>query len=344
MIASVRSEDCVKMEDPKYLNCTLVGNNQELNVSSNINGSNQSIVKELRINGFVLKNLSNAFVNMKSLEKLFITNCTGLSSTNQSFSNQQLSYIEITSTDLDFVSEKMFSQLTELNTLKVNNNKIKEIHKDAFKDLLKLESIEMDQNNIETLPDDVFVNNLNLKLISCQNNTIEKLTSKTFSGCLKVTEIRLQNNWINEIVENFDQNLSSLESIYLKGNVCIKSDLISKQNWTELRTCYYQYLFIQNLTTTLNDMNSKIKTNNSTRTVTPVVNPIDVKVIESVNQLEQKLTQLKESKSRHQYFIYFVLILLTAFVIYGYLLIYRRYYYSLPTSTYNTSDSNIQLM
>lgn len=335
MIASVKAEDCVKMEDPLFLNCKLSGKNEGFDVGLYINESNQNIVKELTINGFVLYNLSNAFVKLTNLDKIIINSCTGLSSKNQTFSNQQLSYIEITSTDLEFVSEHLFSELSTLETLKMNKNKIKEIHKDAFKDQVKLETIEMDQNKIESLPDNVFVNNLNLKTISCQDNKIKKLTLKTFSGCLNVSKIQLQNNWIDEIEENFTHNLSPHLSIDFNENICIKTYLsfIQTANENELKKCYLNYVFNQKL---------EIMTNNFAASST--VKPLDNKVNKSVKQLEQELMELRDSKSRHQYFIYSWLLLLTALVIYEYLFMYRRFYHKLGISRNSTSETNVQLM
>lgn len=341
MIASVKTDDCVKIKDSNFLKCVLSGKNEKLDVGLYINESIQNIVKELTINSFELNNLSNAFVNLTNLDKIIINSSTGLSSMNQSFSNQKLSYIEITSTDLEFVSEELFSKLNTLETLKMNKNEIKEIHKDAFKDQVKLEAIEMDQNEIKSLPDNVFVNNLNLKTISCQDNKIEKLTLKTFSGCLKVSKIQMQNNWINEIEDNFLQSLSSHLIIDFNGNICIKSNFSFNQtgNENKLKECYHNYVFYQKLDNKLNEMNSNIMTNNSTGNST-----LDNKIEELVNKLEQELTELRDSKSSHQYFIYFALFSLTALVSYAYFFIYKRFYPNLRTSRNTNSDTNIQFM
>ena len=110
----------------------------------------------------------------------------------------------------------------------------------------------------------------------------------------------------------------------------------------KLKQCFYNFLFHQNLNNTFNEMNLKMITKIST--VNSTVNSTDVKVIKAVNQLDYTLTQLRESTSKHQYFIYFVLFLLTAIVIYGYLFIYRRFYHISPIIRYNNSESSIQLL
>lgn len=346
MVLSIKTQHCLEYKNQTdVFNCTICGNEttNELDLSENVLvGKNQNSIKILTIKDSLLKIVPNTFANFTSMQIIFIKNCTGLSTFNQSSFNNKMIYIEIYTTDLEIVGDQIFSKLNELRTLKVNKNNIRDVHKDAFKDLIKMESIEMDQNNINLLNEGMFSNNLKLKTISFQANKIIKLTSNIFVGCSKVYKIQLQNNRINEIENNFKNNLKVLSSINLSGNICINSSinymlpLQSNDNELKLKQCY------NNFNEHIKSMNMNKITNNNLNIST--LSSTDDKVLKSMNQLEYKLTLLRESTSSHQYFIYFVLFLLTGFVIYGYLLIYRRFYNRLPNIRYSNSQSSIQLL
>lgn len=337
---------CAKINDTKYLECKLSGRH-ELIVGFFLNESMQNLVDVLTIGNFTqLIHGDTNFVKFTNLQKIVFKNTTGVLSNNRTLFNQKITYIEITTSDLDYVGDLIFAKLKDVRTLKVNKNKIRNIHKDAFKDLVKVEKMEMDQNNIESLDDELFVNNLELKTFSCQNNKIKRLTSKLFAKWFKVSYIQFQNNWINEIDKNFVKNSHSLIKMNLSGNICVDLNFnLTLQNptWTsmefKLKQCFYNYDYNQELDNIIDKISLKIINNNLT-----TVNSTDVEVIKSVNELEHTVAELRESKTKHQYFIYFMLFLLTALVIYGYLFIYRRFYHKLPIIRYNNSESSIQLL
>lgn len=337
---------CAKQNDTRLWDCKLSGYHDFI-LGFYLNESMLNLVNVLTVANFTQQtNDYTTFVKLTNVQKITFKNTTGVLSNSQAMFNQIITFIEITTSDLDYIGELIFSKLKDLRILKMNKNKIRNIHQDAFKDLENVENIEMDQNNIESLNDELFVNNLELKTFSCQNNKIKRLTSKLFAKWLKVSKIHLQNNWINEIDKDFVHNSHSLLKMNLSGNICVDLNFnltLQKPTWTsmefKLKQCFYNYDYNQELDSIINTISLKIIDNNLT-----TVNSTDVEVIKSVNELEHTVAELKESKTKHQYFIYFMLFSLTALVIYGYLFIYRRFYNKLPIIRYNNSESSIQLL
>lgn len=215
-------------------------------VNHNVKSENDVVWVQVRDS--VLRNLpENVFAKFVNLEKVFVLNCTGFATLDTPYFNMKIKLILFQNTDIEYVGDKVFANLTSVQTMSLSLNKIKSIHKDAFKDMVNVEQINMEQNQIASLDEDVFANNLLLKNVLLFDNQITKIPAKLFSRNINLETIQLQNNVINEVEENFYQNLIKLTKINLGTNICINDsiELSSYDQWNSIQNkfnvCFTNY-------------------------------------------------------------------------------------------------------
>ena len=221
---------------------------EDINFLVNHVGKSESDVVWIQIKDSVVKNLpENVFAKFINLEKVFILNCTGFANLDKPYFHTKIKLILFQNTDIEYVGDKVFANLTSVQTMSLSLNKIKSIHKDAFKDMVNVEQINMEQNVIVTLDEDTFATNLLLKNILLFDNQITKVPAKLFSRNINLETIQLQNNLINEVEENFYENLTKLTKINLGMNGCINDtiELSSYEQWNSIRSkfdvCFTNY-------------------------------------------------------------------------------------------------------
>lgn len=217
----------------------------EIEFMAKHNKKNDSDIKWVQIKDSMLKDLpKNIFQKFVNLQKIMIINCTGLKNLDKEYFDAKLELVLIKNSDVEYVSDKVFSNLKNVQTISLNNNKIKKIHKDAFKDLIALEKIEMVFNEIEVLEEDLFTFNLNLKYVLLYNNSITILPGKLFSQNIKVENLLFQNNKIVRIDKSFSTSFAKLKKFDLSKNICIDKAFVSSSYYTwskfenEMNVCY----------------------------------------------------------------------------------------------------------
>lgn len=214
----------------------------DINFVVNHIGKSESDVVWIQIRDSVLRNLpANIFEKFINLEKVFVLNCTGFATLDTPYFNMKIKLILFQNTDIEYVGDKVFANLTSVQTMSLSSNKIKSIHKDAFKDMVNLEQMNMEQNQIASLDEDVFANNLMLKNVLLFNNLITKIPAKLFSRNTNLETIQLQNNKINEMEEKFYENLIKLTKINLDSNICINDtiELSSYDQWNSIQNKFH---------------------------------------------------------------------------------------------------------
>lgn len=220
----------------------------DINFVVNHVGKSESDVSWIQIRDSVLRNLPgsvfNKFIN---LEKVFVLNCTGFATLDKPYFNTKIKLILFQNTDIEYVGDKVFANLTSVQTMSLSLNKIKSIHKDAFKDMVNVEQINMEQNQIASLDEDIFANNLHLKNVLLFDNQITKVPAKLFTRNINLETIQLQNNLINEVEVKFYENLTKLTKINLGSNICINDsiELTSYDQWNSIQNkfnvCFENY-------------------------------------------------------------------------------------------------------
>jgi len=190
------------------------------------------------------KDIFKKFVNMKSI---FISDCTGLQSLQDSYFDEKLVYIMMDGNDIHNLSRNTFAGLTNVNELYLQKNKIKWIDKHAFKDLTELLYFGINNNLISEIDDELLVNNVNLITIDLQDNRLKVITAKLFAQNKDLKSINLKNNLIIRIEKGFIDDLKSLTSINLSLNFCISEEInvTASSKWTDefnkFRSCFSNF-------------------------------------------------------------------------------------------------------
>lgn len=220
----------------------------DINFVVNHIGKTESDVVWIQIRDSVLRNLpENIFAKFINLEKVFVLNCTGFATLDTPYFNMKIKLILFQNTDIEYVGDKVFANLTSVQTMSLSLNKIKSIHKDAFKDMVNVDQINMEKNLIASLDEDIFANNLLLKNVLLFDNQITKVPAKLFTRNTNLETIQLQNNLINEMEEKFYENLKKLTKINLDSNICINDtiELSSYDQWNSIQhkfnVCFTNY-------------------------------------------------------------------------------------------------------
>ncbi|KAM0679888.1 hypothetical protein GINT2_002060 [Glugoides intestinalis] len=144
--------------------------------------------------------------------------------------------------ELEKIPDLLFDDLTNLESLSLQNNNIKELQPNIFNNLQKLEFLYLSKNKLTEFPSCVFDGLVNLKSLGLQNNNIKELQpnlfnnlqkleslyltsnkltefpSCVFDGLVNLKSLSLEYNNIKELQPNLFNNLQKLESLYLTSN------------------------------------------------------------------------------------------------------------------------------
>ncbi|XP_030848449.1 leucine-rich repeat-containing protein 15-like [Strongylocentrotus purpuratus] len=93
----------------------------------------------------------------------------------------------LSSNQITFLLDGVFSNLTTLSTLTLNSNSIISIENGAFPD--NIQSLSMSSNEFHFLHDNVFTNHSQLGTLSLPSNNIDKIPETAFDGCTSLTSL-----------------------------------------------------------------------------------------------------------------------------------------------------------
>lgn len=118
--------------------------------------------------------------------------------------------------------------MTNLKVLNLANNKIDKVTQYTFKDLTSLESLFLNDNKLVKLPPLLLSPLTNLKEFYAEFNQIEELGDNFFGNNKKIEKIFLQNNNLIRLNERFT-SLKNLQIVDLRDNdeVCRICDVIT---------------------------------------------------------------------------------------------------------------------
>ncbi|KAM0680385.1 hypothetical protein GINT2_001444 [Glugoides intestinalis] len=120
--------------------------------------------------------------------------------------------------ELEKIPDLLFDGLTNLESLSLRRNNIKELQPNLFNNLQKLESLWLYDNKLTEIPSCVFDGLVNLKSLWLQNNNIKELQPNIFNNLQKLEELNLDNNKLTEIPEGILSELGSLQTLDLSKN------------------------------------------------------------------------------------------------------------------------------
>ncbi|KAM0680290.1 hypothetical protein GINT2_001676 [Glugoides intestinalis] len=120
--------------------------------------------------------------------------------------------------ELEKIPDLLFDDLTNLESLSLQNNNIKELQPNIFNNLQKLESLDLSKNKLTEFPSCVFDDLTNLKSLSLQNNNIKELQPNIFNNLQKLEYLRLYNNKLTEFPSCVFDGLVNLKLLSLQNN------------------------------------------------------------------------------------------------------------------------------
>ena len=122
---------------------------------------------------------------------------------------------------INAIDENTFLHLTNLKKLNIEYNNITNISKPIFRGLDNLEVLELRSNRIAILHAQNFIYLVSLKRLDMGYNEIKILSNAYFSQLKELVMLKLDHNKI-ELIENNDETLNSLQTLYINNNI-IKS-------------------------------------------------------------------------------------------------------------------------
>ncbi|KAM0681470.1 hypothetical protein GINT2_000672 [Glugoides intestinalis] len=120
--------------------------------------------------------------------------------------------------ELEKIPDLLFDDLTNLESLRLENNNIKELQPNIFNNLQKLESLNLSDNKLTELPSCVFDGLVNLKSLWLPNNNIKELQPNIFNNLQKLEYLRLYSNKLTEIPSCVFDGLVNLIELWLEHN------------------------------------------------------------------------------------------------------------------------------
>ena len=174
---------------------------------------------EIQINDNGIRSIDeNAFAGIKLLKSLRIKNSRlkvplKMEKPNGKLFNDENMFLKIntfqdqtdslTELHLTFHTENFnlnnyLNILTNLETLKLENNKLAEISSEAFKSLRKLLELNLRGNQLTTIHEEAFHSQSVLTILDLSNNNLMSLPASLFTNTLRLLSLNLDNNKFNE--------------------------------------------------------------------------------------------------------------------------------------------------
>lgn len=111
-----------------------------------------------------------------------------------------------------------FKNLTKLEVVKLNKNKISYLDKDSFKDLENLRELFLNENFIQFIDMQIFKPVRNLRYLQLDNNQISFLSKHAFNNLLKLEHIMIGHNLLEKLVDEHFKSNKKLITIWLEKN------------------------------------------------------------------------------------------------------------------------------
>lgn len=153
------------------------------------------------------------------LSNLWIADCPIKSISKTDFENQHnFKIVGMRNTNIEVISEDVFTSMDSLEELHLHNNKIKIIFETAFFALRNLRVLKLSNNKLEYLPRKVLFNNIDLQKIYLNDNNLKIVESEIFSSLQKLERIEFRNNLC--MSKNFPDDLQTVTLVndFIKAN------------------------------------------------------------------------------------------------------------------------------
>ncbi|KAM0680790.1 hypothetical protein GINT2_001064 [Glugoides intestinalis] len=184
----------------------------------------------------------NAIRFMKNIKRLDITDFKELEKIPDLFFDDltNLESLSLRRNNIKELQPNIFNNLQKLESLYLSKNKLTEFPSCVFDGLVNLKSFWLEDNNIKELQPNIFNNLQKLESLNLYDNKLTEFPSCVFDGLVNLKSFGLQNNNIKELQPNIFNNLQKLEYLNLSKNKltefpsCVFDGLVNlKSFWLE---------------------------------------------------------------------------------------------------------------
>lgn len=166
---------------------------------------------------------------------------------NTSFNNANyLLEFRADTNEIERVSNFSFVGAPSLIVVSLMENKIRRIEHSALAGLVALEVLLLSHNQIHYIKNSTFAGLASLRHVRLDHNRIAILVDGLFMDSPSIQELYLEHNEISAISGRMLQNQSCLRIVHLFENICVNSNLesreeITRQNFTLFQNCTEAY-------------------------------------------------------------------------------------------------------
>lgn len=181
------------------------------------------------------KNLKNLHVENNDLKEIKMGDFTNHETT--------LEYLNLAINIISSVERNAFDRLTQLKYLNMSHNSIETLQFfTIFSQLTALEVLDLNSNKLREIPSLQLFKMNNLRNLNVSSNFITEIPEKSFSGLFSLRQLNLQNNQIASLHANAFGQLFELEYLDLSGNRLTSLDV----NLFTIPSRKLKRLFLQN--------------------------------------------------------------------------------------------------
>ena len=130
----------------------------------------------------------------------------------------QLQYLSIAHNKIEIIHSNTFDGLHQLLHLSLSHNRIFAVNPNWFQDLQALQKLDLTGNNIHVLWNQGLRFLTGLKTLVLTDNRLNHIYEEAFMGLLELKELFLDNNHLKEIPSSAFQYFPALDAVDLSGN------------------------------------------------------------------------------------------------------------------------------
>lgn len=173
------------------------------------------------------------------------------------FSNfVNLKVLRLNRNSISFIENFVFSNLKQLDMLDLSENKIQSIQPELFDNLQNLRTLNLEKNSMKILPPELLANLKKLELLNLSSNFLSSnwINFMTFKNLFNLRLLDLSYNKLTSLENSIYTDLVALEVLDLKNNLIESIAMDTFANLTSLTSLVLSHNFIKNVNFSLNSL------------------------------------------------------------------------------------------